>query len=79
VVVACMCARADSIDYRYGRQRLDELPPDAEDLSFGNSVYKITFEERHKRPVFGHRYFFFLEDAVEDVPEYVVHWDSFTK
>ncbi|EIN08070.1 guanine-N(7)-methyltransferase [Punctularia strigosozonata HHB-11173 SS5] len=59
--------------------RLDELPPDAEDLSFGNSVYKITFEDRVKRPIFGHRYSFFLKDAVEDVPEYIVHWDNFTQ
>ena len=27
--------------------------------------------------VYGHAYRFFLEDAVEDVPEYLVHWDNF--
>ena len=59
--------------------RLDQLPPDSEDLSFGNSVYKIRFEERTSRPLFGHRYFFYLEDAVENVPEYIVDWDNFVQ
>ncbi|KAI0747663.1 mRNA capping enzyme-domain-containing protein [Daedaleopsis nitida] len=56
---------------------LDALPPDADDLTWGNSVYKIRFEDRQNRPVFGHRYWFYLQDAVDDVPEYVVHWDNF--
>ncbi|KDR73440.1 hypothetical protein GALMADRAFT_609653 [Galerina marginata CBS 339.88] len=57
---------------------LDSTPPDAEELSFGNSVYKITFENR-ERLVFGHKYWFFLQDAVENVPEYVVRWDNFVQ
>ncbi|EGO21512.1 hypothetical protein SERLADRAFT_351066 [Serpula lacrymans var. lacrymans S7.9] len=60
-------------------ERLDGLPPDAEDLSFGNSVYKIRFEDRVRKPVFGHRYHFFLQDAVGDIPEYIVRWDSFVQ
>lgn len=59
--------------------RLDQLPPDSKDLSFGNSVYKIRFEERTSRPLFGHRYYFYLRDAVEDVPEYIVEWDNFVE
>jgi hypothetical protein len=59
--------------------RLDQLPPDSEDLSFGNSVYKIRFEERNSRPLFGHRYYFYLQDAVENVPEYIVNWDNFVE
>ncbi|KAG2112840.1 guanine-N(7)-methyltransferase domain-containing protein [Suillus clintonianus] len=59
--------------------RLDQLPPDSEDLSFGNSVYKIRFEERTSRPLFGHRYYFYLRDAVENVPEYIVEWDNFVQ
>ncbi|KAH9483761.1 Aminopeptidase 2, mitochondrial [Psilocybe cubensis] len=58
--------------------RLDEIPEDTDDLSFGNSVYRITFEDR-ERPVFGHKYTFFLQDAVENVPEYVVRWDNFVQ
>ncbi|KAH7916010.1 guanine-N(7)-methyltransferase domain-containing protein [Hygrophoropsis aurantiaca] len=60
-------------------ERLDALPPDVEELSFGNSVYKIRFEDRHSRPLFGHRYYFYLEDAVENVPEYIVQWDNFVQ
>ncbi|KAL5529122.1 hypothetical protein ACEPAG_5096 [Sanghuangporus baumii] len=59
-------------------ERLDSLPPDS-DLSFGNSVYRIKFDDRERRPVFGHRYTFFLRDAVEDVPEYIVYWDNFVQ
>ncbi len=63
------------------RDQLDQLPEDAdgEDLTWGNSVYKIRFEQRDPRPTFGHRYWFYLQDAVDDVPEYVVHWDNFVK
>ncbi|KNZ75424.1 mRNA cap guanine-N7 methyltransferase [Termitomyces sp. J132] len=60
-------------------EHLDVLPPGAKDLSFGNSVYKIKFESRDKRKVFGHKYWFFLQDAVDNVPEYVVYWDSFVE
>ena len=59
------------------RERLDALPKGAKDLSFGNSVYTIRFESRTERPLFGHRYWFFLKDAVDDVPEYIVHWENF--
>ncbi|TFK42896.1 mRNA capping enzyme-domain-containing protein [Crucibulum laeve] len=60
-------------------EHLDEIPPNAEELSFGNSVYKIRFEERNERPVFGHKYWFYLQDAVENVPEYIVRWDNFVQ
>lgn len=58
---------------------MDGLPEDAKDLSFGNSVYKIRFDNRRERPLFGHRYWFYLKDAVDDVPEYIVHWDNFVQ
>ncbi|KAF8352358.1 mRNA capping enzyme-domain-containing protein [Amanita rubescens] len=60
-------------------EQLNSLPPDAKDLSFGNSVYKVTFEKRSEKPLFGHKYWFFLQDAVDNVPEYVVYWDSFVQ
>ena len=65
--------------FSFCRERLDDLPEDAEDLSFGNSVYKIRFDNRRERPMFGHRYWFYLKDAVDDVPEYIVHWDNFVR
>ncbi|KAI0831777.1 mRNA capping enzyme-domain-containing protein [Trametes gibbosa] len=60
-------------------EQLDGLPAGAQDLSWGNSVYKIRFEQRDRKPMFGHRYWFYLQDAVDDVPEYVVHWDTFVQ
>ena len=60
------------------REQLNSLT-DQDDLSFGNSVYKITFEKREDKPLFGHKYWFFLQDAVENVPEYIVRWDNFVQ
>ncbi|KAG8966861.1 mRNA cap guanine-N7 methyltransferase [Tulasnella sp. 419] len=59
-------------------ERLDAIPSEAEELSFGNSIYTIKFDSRQKT-TYGQRYSFFLKDAVEDVPEYVVHWDNFVE
>ena len=59
--------------------RLDGLPPDTAELMFGNSVYHIKFDQRDSKPIYGHRYSFFLHDAVDDVPEYVVHWEPFVQ
>ncbi|KAJ6455783.1 mRNA capping enzyme-domain-containing protein [Mycena sanguinolenta] len=60
-------------------QNLEGVPPDAPDLAFGNEVYKIRFEDRKHTPLFGHKYWFYLQDAVENVPEYVVKWDNFVQ
>lgn len=60
------------------REHLNVLT-NQDDLSFGNSVYKITFEKRDDKPIFGHKYWFFLQDAVENVPEYIVRWDNFVQ
>jgi mRNA (guanine-N7-)-methyltransferase len=48
-------------------------------LEFGNSFYKIKFEQRDTRPEFGHKYQFYLEDAIDDCPEYVAHRQSFIR
>lgn len=55
--------------------RLDELAEG--EVSFGNSCYQITFAERHHQGIYGREYRFYLEDAVEDVPEYIVDWENF--
>ncbi|KAF3921931.1 hypothetical protein ABW20_dc0101869 [Dactylellina cionopaga] len=54
---------------------------------FGNSLYKVSFpkteasrklpEDGTWRPAWGWKYSFFLEESVEDVPEYVVPWEAF--
>lgn len=60
-------------------EQLNSLPAGQQDLSFGNDVYTIQFDDREKQPVFGHKYNFFLRDAVENVPEYVVRWENFRR
>ncbi|WFD29103.1 mRNA (guanine-N(7))-methyltransferase [Malassezia sp. CBS 17886] len=64
---------SDTIYARLGAQ------PDPASLSFGNEDYQVEFGVR---PVpgakpFGNKYLFWLEDAVDNVPEYVVEWDTF--
>ena len=45
-------------------------------MSFGNSLYTVTFEKRELPPPrFGAKYTFYLTDAVENVPEYLVNTD----
>lgn len=49
---------------------------------WGNSKYRVRFAEEPPktgvfRPPWGWRYSFFLEEAVEEVPEYVVPWEAF--
>lgn len=55
------------------------IPATAE---FGNEVYRVRFagptpEDGVFRPPFGWKYNFFLHEAVEEVPEYVVPWEAF--
>lgn len=58
---------------------------EATDLAFpewGNSIYRVRFpgktpEDGIFRPPFGWRYSYFMEEAVEEVPEYVVPWEAF--
>ncbi|EEP76357.1 conserved hypothetical protein [Uncinocarpus reesii 1704] len=56
---------------------------DADDaLEWGNSIYRVRFpgetpEDGVFRPAFGWKYSYFMEEAVEEVPEYVVPWEAF--
>ncbi|KAM0355924.1 hypothetical protein ACHAPU_000313 [Fusarium lateritium] len=56
-----------------------EAEPTAE---WGNSIYRVRFPDKTPddgvfRPAFGWKYNFFLDEAVEEVPEYVVPWEAF--
>lgn len=56
-----------------------EAEPSAE---WGNSIYRVRFpghtpQDGIFRPAFGWKYNFFLDEAVEEVPEYVVPWEAF--
>lgn len=49
---------------------------------WGNSIYRVRFPGETPadgifRPAFGWKYSFFLDEAVEEVPEYVVPWEAF--
>lgn len=50
-------------------------------IKFGNSLYSVTFDKEPPadgvfRPPFGNRYSYWLKDAVDDVPEYVVPFET---
>lgn len=76
-----------------GDQESKEQPAEAEDgeveegeaeqtAEWGNSIYRVRFpgqtpEDGIFRPAFGWKYNFFLDEAVEEVPEYVVPWEAF--
>ncbi|KAM0281675.1 hypothetical protein ACHAQH_003406 [Verticillium albo-atrum] len=53
-----------------------------ETAEWGNTIYRVRFpgktpEDGIFRPAFGWKYNFFLDEAVEEVPEYVVPWEAF--
>ncbi|XP_071356772.1 mRNA cap guanine-N(7) methyltransferase [Trachinotus anak] len=45
-------------------------------LSFGNEVFKVSFQSKGSYPLFGCQYHFSLEDVV-DVPEFLVYFPLF--
>lgn len=60
-------------------------PPETELLpvaEWGNSIYRVRFpgptpKDGIFRPPFGWKYSYFMEEAVEEIPEYVVPWEAF--
>jgi mRNA (guanine-N7-)-methyltransferase len=49
---------------------------------WGNGIYRVRFpgptpEDGVFRPPFGWKYSYFMEEAVEEIPEYVVPWEAF--
>lgn len=60
--------------------KIKHLKPDSK--TFGNSLYSVTFESKPDpegsfRPPYGHIYNYYLKDAIDNVPEYVVPFESF--
>ena len=45
---------------------------------FGNAVYSVRIDEEWKS-VYGRQYYFTLQDAVDDCPEYIVPWKEFSQ
>ncbi|KAG0365368.1 mRNA cap guanine-N7 methyltransferase [Mortierella sp. AD032] len=59
---------------------IKKLKSESDDgLQIGNSIYSIRFERRDKFDTFGSKYWFHLEDAIDDCPEYLVHFPTFQK
>ena len=50
----------------------------SEDMSFGNDVYKVTFEKKGEYPLYGCKYEFHLEGVV-DCPEFLVYFPLLEK
>ncbi|XP_047460133.1 mRNA cap guanine-N7 methyltransferase isoform X2 [Mugil cephalus] len=48
----------------------------SDSLSFGNEVFKVSFQSKGSYPLFGCQYHFSLEDVV-DVPEFLVYFPLF--
>jgi mRNA (guanine-N7-)-methyltransferase len=71
-----------SLDVKDEEKKPEPEPADEEPLSWGNSIYKVQFPGQTPkdgifRPPYGWKYFYFLEEAVEEVPEFVVPWEAF--
>ncbi|KAI1141875.1 guanine-N(7)-methyltransferase [Hypoxylon sp. FL0543] len=65
-----------------GEQEEGEAEEAEETAEWGNDLYRVRFpgktpEDGIFRPPFGWKYSFFLDEAVEEVPEYVVPWPAF--
>ncbi|KAK1759494.1 mRNA capping enzyme-domain-containing protein [Echria macrotheca] len=65
-----------------GEVQEDDGEADDETAQWGNDIYRVRFpgktpEDGIFRPPFGWKYNFFLHEAVEEVPEYVVPWHAF--
>jgi len=79
-ILTCCCESLPDSAQHIGADvssKLDEVPADQAELRFGNSCYYVEFTERKHKGIYGHEYRFFLEDAVGDVPEYIVDWRNF--
>ncbi|KAF2647889.1 mRNA cap methyltransferase [Lophiostoma macrostomum CBS 122681] len=74
--------KKDDSDKGKGKAQAEDGQVEEEGFEWGNSIYRVKFpgktpEDGTFRPPFGWKYFYFLEEAVEEVPEYVVPWEAF--
>lgn len=73
-------AKKDDVELEEGEEK--EEGEAEETAEWGNEIYRVRFpgktpEDGIFRPPFGWKYNFFLHEAVEEVPEYVVPWEAF--
>ena len=75
--------RSDAAHHPTQAEKGDESKGNRMALEWGNSIYRVEFpgplpgEDGIFRPPFGWRYNYFLQEAVQGVPEYVVPWEAF--
>lgn len=78
-------ATADKKESHTGSDPHSNAPKDNQQpvvAEWGNSIYRVRFPgdtptDGIFRPPYGWKYSYFLEEAVEEVPEYVVPWEAF--
>ena len=76
-------ANGDTTENEKGDEDGEVEEGEAEETAeWGNGIYRIRFPGKTPadgifRPPFGWKYNFFLHEAVEEVPEYVVPWEAF--
>lgn len=70
-------------DSEFIRFKLNKFSKDVEKPSWGNSIYKVTFENNDYQKngnefssPYGQMYTYWLEDAIDNVPEYVVPFET---
>ncbi|CCC71439.1 hypothetical protein NCAS_0H01290 [Naumovozyma castellii] len=70
-------------DSEFIRYKLNKIGKDVEKPSWGNSIYKVTFENNAYQQndnefpsPYGQMYTYWLEDAIDNVPEYVVPFET---
>lgn len=70
-------------DSEFIRFKLNKIPEDVEHPSWGNGIYKVTFDNNEYRKngnefksPYGNMYTYWLEDAIDNVPEYVVPFET---
>ncbi|CAI4276909.1 CIH_collapsed_G0004290.mRNA.1.CDS.1 [Saccharomyces cerevisiae] len=70
-------------DSEFIRYKLNKFPKEVEKPSWGNSIYKVTFENNSYQKndyeftsPYGQMYTYWLEDAIDNVPEYVVPFET---
>ncbi|RAL16350.1 uncharacterized protein BO97DRAFT_361136 [Aspergillus homomorphus CBS 101889] len=86
-VAECNAKRKAREEAAASKKEEDNEPEDGEveedtKVEWGNSIYRVRFpgetpEDGVFRPPFGWRYNYFMQEAVEEVPEYVVPWEAF--
>ncbi|EDO17552.1 hypothetical protein Kpol_534p32 [Vanderwaltozyma polyspora DSM 70294] len=70
-------------DSEFIRYKLNKISEDVEKPSWGNAIYKVTFKnneyfknDKEFPSPYGQIYTYWLEDAIDNVPEYVVPFET---